>query len=88
MAKAAYCATGIKHNGVTYAVGDKLDPSLFTADELKQLYDMGSVYLQDVPDEKKDDTPKPDTSVAKPDTAKAATTSTATDTDKSKVKDA
>lgn len=81
MAKKIVAVTGIRHTNGFCAAGDTVDPSEFTKEELKSLYDNGAIAVVDdtTPEEIKDEggpakevtpepeTPKgPDTSVKDP----------------------
>lgn len=58
MAKKLIAVTMIRHNGEDMPAGEPVDTSKFTKDELKALYDAGSVRVED------DGKEGPDTSVA------------------------
>jgi hypothetical protein len=48
MAKKLIAVTNVKHDGVWYDAGSELDPAMFEKkDDLKKLWDMGAVSVED-----------------------------------------
>lgn len=61
MANKLVAVTDIKHDGDTIKAGTKVDPSKFSKDQLKELYDAGALTVSEDND-KDEETSGPDTS--------------------------
>lgn len=58
MAKRVFAVTDIDHNGERVKAGDPLDPTKFTKDQLRSLYEAGAVEIVDSTEKAEDEKPQ------------------------------